>query len=231
VALSLFSVSVQVPGEPVSVAKNVLAADTSGQTAMQIAVAAAIAAAGEGAVLQNASEVGGRPIDLSVSTGTATDPKVVYSVQFRPGSGPNGSTPNPVMVYVNPAAATSPETLALTTAAQTGATPTFVTLMGNVDIDATGAQAAVNVTLSKFAFRSLFTLAEQIAIDNHASNTALTADQQATVTTLLVNFSIADTITLTDPMTVMGVNYIASLGLITSDRAAAILADQPAPTS
>jgi len=78
--------------------------------------------------------------------------------------------------------------------------------------------------LTKLQFRCLFTSEELIGLDNHAQSTTLTADQQAAMVTVMKNFDAASFIDLCDPRTVEGVQYIESIGLIPSGRAADILA-------
>jgi hypothetical protein len=76
---------------------------------------------------------------------------------------------------------------------------------------------------TKFGFRSRFTLQELVGIDNFATNTTLTADQKATLTTIIKNFDAADKIDLKNQTTIDGVNYLATAGLITTARANQIL--------
>src|SRR5690348_8277275 len=100
---SLFQVVVQ--STTGNVAKNVLASDSTGKTALQSAIDAAINAAGTGATLQNAVEMAGKPLDFAVtpaqSPATNLSPKLVYSIQFRPGSGANNMNVAPVLVLSN----------------------------------------------------------------------------------------------------------------------------------
>lgn len=230
-AKSLFNISAQTPNQqPAS--RNVLAQpDATGKSALQVAIAAALAALGQGSTFLNAMEQGGKDIDFSYVADLPGPAKAVYSVQFRPGSGPNGTNPTPVLVYVNPQATVTTFDAAISTAASSvGAMPSTAVLVGNVDIDAT-VSTPTPVTLTKFQFRSLFTFAELVAVDNFAANANLTADQKATLTTIMANFAAAEDITLSDPATQQGVDYLATSGLITTERAAAILANQPAPTS
>jgi len=78
-------------------------------------------------------------------------------------------------------------------------------------------------TLTRLEFRWRYTLAEQIAID-----TATTSDPDATVRSTLrvlaASLAEATEIDVTDPRTVQGVQYHASLGLIAPSRVAEILA-------
>ena len=74
-----------------------------------------------------------------------------------------------------------------------------------------------------FAFRQLFTSAEQVAIDNYETG-SFTADQKANLKTIAKNFDSAQEIVPTDPRTIAGVQYYESIGLIASGRSAQILA-------
>ena len=76
---------------------------------------------------------------------------------------------------------------------------------------------------TKFEFRSRFTFNELVAVDNFAANGALTADQKAALTTITKNFDAAGSIDLTNQTTIQGVDYLATAGIITADRAKQIL--------
>lgn len=76
---------------------------------------------------------------------------------------------------------------------------------------------------TKFEFRTRFTLNELIGVDNFATNSTLTAEQKATLNTITKNFDAAQTIDLTNTATIQGVDYLATVGLLTSDRAKQIL--------
>jgi hypothetical protein len=75
---------------------------------------------------------------------------------------------------------------------------------------------------SKFGFRSLMTLDEQLAADNFDLSEA-PAEAKAMMRTLMVNFTVADEIDLDDPATIMGVNALEQLGVLAAGRAAQIL--------
>ena len=76
---------------------------------------------------------------------------------------------------------------------------------------------------TKFGFRSRFTFSELVAVDNFADNSTLTADQKAALTTITKSFDAAQEIDITNQATIQGVNYLATCGLITAERAAQIL--------
>ncbi len=85
--------------------------------------------------------------------------------------------------------------------------------------------APVSMTISKYQFRQLFTLSERIAIDNAASNPALTDAQKATLNTIYLDINAAGDIELGTPGVTMGIDYLVSIGLLTADRAVMILAN------
>jgi hypothetical protein len=76
---------------------------------------------------------------------------------------------------------------------------------------------------TQFQFRSLFTLSELIACDNFASSSTLTQEQKSTLNTIIQNFSCAQSIDVKNQSTIYGVQYLASVGLLTTDRAVQIL--------
>lgn len=76
---------------------------------------------------------------------------------------------------------------------------------------------------TKYQFRSRFTLAELVAIDNFASSSTLTDVQKATLNTITKNFDVAESIDITNSATIQGVEYLVTAGLLTQDRATEIL--------
>jgi hypothetical protein len=76
---------------------------------------------------------------------------------------------------------------------------------------------------SKFGFRSRFTLQELVAIDNAVANPNLTDVQKGTLNTIGKNFEVADEVDLTHPATIVGIQYLVSVGLLTSQRGTEIL--------
>jgi len=76
---------------------------------------------------------------------------------------------------------------------------------------------------TKYQFRSRFTLAELVAIDNFASSTTLSDVHKATLNTITKNFDVADSIDVTNSATIQGVEYLVTAGLLTQDRATEIL--------
>jgi hypothetical protein len=76
--------------------------------------------------------------------------------------------------------------------------------------------------LSRLQFRWRYTLAEQVAI-KAAETDATDASVRATLAILRESLQEAAEISLTDPRTIAGVQYHASVGLITEARATEIL--------
>jgi len=76
---------------------------------------------------------------------------------------------------------------------------------------------------TKFEFRSRFTLQELVGIDNAGANPTLTPEQKEILNTIGKNFEVASEIDLTHAQTIQGVGYLASVGLLTQERATQIL--------
>ena len=76
---------------------------------------------------------------------------------------------------------------------------------------------------TKFEFRSRFTLQELVGIDNAGANPTLTPEQKEILNTIGKNFEVAADVDLTHPQTIQGVEYLASVGLLTQERATQIL--------
>ena len=201
--------------------KNVLSQDDNVNTALENAIAAVGA-------FQSVAQIGNRPVDIMISPATPpfTDqaPKALYTVGYQQAGAFGGNVlvlawPQTNGTVINPAG------LLAAQAAGVNGTPNAATLLATVDTDATTPNPQA-VGLSRYAFRSLFTFAEQVAIDNAGANSTLTATQKAYVTTILNNFQVADVITLGDPMTMQGVEFMVSAGFLTQARASQILSAQ-----
>ena len=82
---------------------------------------------------------------------------------------------------------------------------------------------APQTVFTKYQFRSRFTLAELVAMDNFATSSTLTDVQKATLNTITKNFDLADNIDITNSATIQGVEYLVSAGILTQDRATEIL--------
>jgi hypothetical protein len=76
---------------------------------------------------------------------------------------------------------------------------------------------------TKFEFRSRFTLQELVSIDNAGANPTLTPEQKGTLNTIGKNFEVATDVDLTHPATIAGIQYLVSVGLLTSQRGTEIL--------
>ena len=76
---------------------------------------------------------------------------------------------------------------------------------------------------SKLEFRRLFTLQERMILDSAADNQSLPADVRSAMKTLMTDLSLAEEVDLDNPDTIYGLNFIASVGLVTPERIAAIL--------
>jgi hypothetical protein len=230
--MSFSLVNVQTLQNPKGV--NVLAEDTQGNPAFQTALAA-------GAVLgtfTGATMIGQRPLDLVIAavTAPATNdaPKAVYRVEFRPGSGPNGTTPAFLLVLSWPQTSsgvqTHPAVLAgLAAEAQASAVVLQISQLGQVEMDTTGNASTFAAPLTRLQFRSLFLFTELLAIDNVATG-SLSSESKAIVTTVVATYNAAENIVLTDPATIAGVNDLVTVGILSTERAQQILAGQAPPT-
>lgn len=78
-------------------------------------------------------------------------------------------------------------------------------------------------TLSRLGFRSRYTVAEQIAL-KRAETEFPDADARATLVISRESLSDANDVDITDPRTIQAVQFQVTLGLITPQRAAVILA-------
>jgi hypothetical protein len=121
---------------------NVLAQATESISSLQVGTDAAMTSAGEGAVLQRALELLGKPIDGEVPAPIApaepAGPKAILQVTFRLGSGPSGTTPSPMLLVgvgqTNPNVSSINRTIEY--AGQlVSAVPNEILLLGNVDLE------------------------------------------------------------------------------------------------
>jgi hypothetical protein len=83
------------------------------------------------------------------------------------------------------------------------------------------------VILTKFQFRKLFTLTERVTVDNAQLNTAIPANYRAMLLTMAKDMELSAEVQLNNPDTVAGVNFLETLGLIATGRAAMILSNTP----
>lgn len=77
--------------------------------------------------------------------------------------------------------------------------------------------------LSRLAFRWRYTLSEQVAIQLQEQNDE-DPEVRATLAILRMSLAEAEDVDVTDPRTIQGVQYHASIGLIAPERVAQILA-------
>ena len=77
--------------------------------------------------------------------------------------------------------------------------------------------------LTKWAFRSLFTLAERVACDSAQDNPAIPAEYRAVLRTMNLDFAAAEEIDPSLPSVQEGVRLLETLGLIGAGRADDIL--------
>lgn len=80
---------------------------------------------------------------------------------------------------------------------------------------------------SRYGFRNLFTIDEQVAMDNTdtMSDEELPPAAKRVMRTLRTNFQVAEEIDLDDPMTQLGIGKLEEFGLIGAGRAAEILGE------
>ncbi len=86
---------------------------------------------------------------------------------------------------------------------------------------------AASVCISKFAFRSLLTFDERLAVDNYNYNDTLSLEQKQYLRTIITDFEMADEIDLLLADTISGVTYLETVGLIDAGRSAEILSFRP----
>lgn len=89
--------------------------------------------------------------------------------------------------------------------------------------------AQQNSTITKFQFRKLFTLTERVGLDNFQSNTNISAQNKAILTTMFKDLDSSGAVVMTLPDVIQGVNMLEQLGLIGTGRAAQVLARQNPP--
>jgi hypothetical protein len=86
--------------------------------------------------------------------------------------------------------------------------------------------AEPTLSLTHLAFRRRFTLAERIAIDNAPDSGMLPAEVAAALRTMAKDMELAQEINLNDEDVIAGVQFLVQLGLLTTARAAEILATE-----
>jgi hypothetical protein len=93
----------------------------------------------------------------------------------------------------------------------------------------TSTNSSLPMTLTRYQFRSLFTTAERIAIDNAQYNTKLSGTQKAAINTMQIDMNVSENVVLNSPAVIQGVDFLVTCQLITTARAVQILSNhQPA---
>ena len=80
-----------------------------------------------------------------------------------------------------------------------------------------------NSKYTKLQFRNLFEFNELISIDNFQNSSTLTSDQKAVINTINQNFYSTDLVDVKHPLTIQGIDYMVTVGLLTVSRAKEIL--------
>ena len=81
--------------------------------------------------------------------------------------------------------------------------------------------------LTKYQFRKLFTFAERISIDNFAANPGISAQNKAVLSTIMKDLEVSGEVQLDNPDVAAGVQFLETVGLLGTGRAAQILANTP----
>lgn len=84
---------------------------------------------------------------------------------------------------------------------------------------------SANVNLTKYEFRKLFTFNERVALDSVQSNPNVSAMNKAIINTLSKDLELSAVIELYNPDVISGVNFLETVGLLGTGRAAQILAN------
>lgn len=79
--------------------------------------------------------------------------------------------------------------------------------------------------ITKFQFRKLFTIEERTLIDNIQYNTNFSGSVKAVVNTLMRDLEVSGEVNLHLPEVIQGVNFLKQIGILSTVRAARILAN------
>ena len=131
-AKSVFSVTTKKENEN-AVTVSISASPGNGKSALQNAISAALV---NNESFLSANEVGNRSVDLEVESQSPTGAKCLYTIQFRAGSGTNGTTPSPLLILASPELALTAQDAAINAAAATGGVPNSAIYMCSVDVEA-----------------------------------------------------------------------------------------------
>lgn len=77
--------------------------------------------------------------------------------------------------------------------------------------------------LTKLEYRGLFTLAELVKTDNFATDTSLPDEAMRGMVTLMADLAASQEISLDDPRTAAGLDFLISIGYLGAERKAQIL--------
>lgn len=80
--------------------------------------------------------------------------------------------------------------------------------------------------LTKYEFRQLFTMAEKVTIDNFQSNITLPDNTKQVLVSIMKDLELSAVVHLDNPKTIAGIQFLVQSGLLTSARAAQILANE-----
>lgn len=94
----------------------------------------------------------------------------------------------------------------------------------NANLGATG--FIKNQHLTKLEFRRLFTNDELVKSDNFEADLSLPPEARAQLKTLTTSLALSTTINLEDPLTVLGLSFLVSIGYLSESRKTAILAGE-----
>jgi hypothetical protein len=83
------------------------------------------------------------------------------------------------------------------------------------------------VEITKFQFRKLFTQSERVTIDNIQYNQNFSGTVKAVIATSQKDMEVSNVVVLNSADVIAGVQFLASIGIITPERATRILANQP----
>jgi len=81
--------------------------------------------------------------------------------------------------------------------------------------------------LTKYQFRKLFTFNERVAIDNFSANPGISPQNKAVLSTIMKDLEVSGEVQLDNPDVAAGVQFLETVGLLGTGRAAQILANTP----
>ena len=81
--------------------------------------------------------------------------------------------------------------------------------------------------ITKYQFRKLFTFTERVNIDNFAMNPNLSDQSKAALSTILKDLDVSGEVQLDLPDVSAGIQFLEQVGLLSTGRAAQIIANTP----